>query len=179
MIKQHLNLKLNQKLSPQQIQLMRLIQLSTLELEQKVQLEIGENPALETGKEKLNENEILENSEELSSDNSNDINVDDYLNDDQPYYKTKSNSFNPDEEDKIIPFSGGISFHQNLKSQAQNLIISDEETPIIEFLIGSIDNSGYIRREIDELVDDLAFSQNIYTDVKQIKSLLEKVPSEL
>ena len=177
MIKQHLNLKLNQKLSPQQIQLMRLIQLSTIELEQKVQLEIGENPALETGKEKLNENEILENSEELSSDNSNDINVDDYLNDDQPYYKTKSNSFNPDEEDKIIPFSGGISFHQNLKSQAQNLIISDEETPIIEFLIGSIDNSGYIRREIDELVDDLAFSQNIYTDGKQIKSLLEKVQS--
>ena len=119
MIKQHLNLKLNQKLSPQQIQLMRLIQLSTLELEQKVQLEIGENPALETGKEKNNENDI--------HDDSDYIDVDDYLSDDLPYYKTKINNFNSDEDGKIIPFSGGISFHQNLKSQAQNLIITKKK----------------------------------------------------
>ena len=169
MIKQHLNLKLNQKLSPQQIQLMRLIQLSTLELEQKVQLEIGENPALETGKEKNNENDI--------HDDSDYIDVDDYLSDDLPYYKTKINNFNSDEDGKIIPFSGGISFHQNLKSQAQNLIITKKEIPIIDFLIGSIDDSGYIRREVDELIDDLAFTENIHTNENEIKSLLKKVQS--
>ena len=169
MIKQHLNLKLNQRLSPQQIQLMRLIQLSTLELEQKVQLEIGENPALETGKEKNNENDI--------HDDSDYIDVDDYLSDDLPYYKTKINNFNSDEDGKIIPFSGGISFHQNLKSQAQNLIITKKEIPIIDFLIGSIDDSGYIRREVDELIDDLAFTENIHTNENEIKSLLKKVQS--
>ncbi len=177
MIKQNLNLKLNQKLSPQQIQLMRLIQLSTLELEQKIQLEIGENPALETGREKTNDNDPLNNSEEMSSYESDEINLDEYLGDDLPYYKTKSNSYNSDDDEKIIPFSGGISFHQNLKSQAQNLITSDKEIPIIDFLIGSIDDSGYIRREIDELVDDLAFTQNIFTDEKEIKSLLKMVQS--
>ena len=169
MIKQHLNLKLNQKLSPQQIQLMRLIQLSTLELEQKVQSEIGENPALETGKEKNNEIDI--------NDDSDYIDVDDYLSDDLPYYKTKINNFNSDEDGKIIPFSGGISFHQNLKSQAQNLIITKKEIPIIDFLIGSIDDSGYIRREVDELIDDLAFTENIHTNENEIKSLLKKVQS--
>ena len=177
MIKQHLNLKLNQKLSPQQIQLMRLIQLSTLELEQKVQLEIGENPALETGKEKNNENDIHDDSDEISTINSDNIDVDDYLSDDLPYYKTKINNFSSDEEGKIIPFSGGISFHQDLKSQALNLIITEKEIPIIDFLIGSIDDSGYIRREVDELIDDLAFTENIHTNENEIKSLLKKVQS--
>tara|TARA_B100001057_G_scaffold188941_1_gene189758 strand:- start:2274 stop:3626 length:1353 start_codon:yes stop_codon:yes gene_type:complete len=148
---------------------MRLIQLSTIELEQKVQLEIGENPALETGKEKNNENDI--------NDDSDDIDIDDYLSDDLPYYKTKINNFNSDEDGKIIPFSGGISFHQNLKSQAQNLIITEKEIPIIDFLIGSIDDSGYIRREIDELIDDLAFTENIHTNEDEVKSLLKKVQS--
>ncbi len=172
MLKQHLNLKLSQKLSPQQIQLMKLIQLSTLELEQKIQNEIGENPALETGKEDiendLNDNKISDTEE---------INIEDYLNDDDiPNYKTEVNNYGSDDEnDRIIPVSGGISFHQNLKSQAQNLILSDGEDLIIDFLIGSIDESGYIRRELDELVDDLAFSQNIFVTKNEIYRLLKKV----
>ena len=172
MLKQHLNLKLSQKLSPQQIQLMKLIQLSTLELEQKIQNEIGENPALETGKEDiendLNDNKISDTEE---------INIEDYLNDDDiPNYKTEVNNYGSDNEnDRIIPVSGGISFHQNLKSQAQNLILSDGEDLIIDFLIGSVDESGYIRRELDELVDDLAFSQNIFVTKNEIYRLLKKV----
>ena len=172
MLKQHLNLKLSQKLSLQQIQLMKLKQLSTLELEQKIQNEIGENPALETGKEDiendLNDNKISDTEE---------INIEDYLNDDDiPNYKTEVNNYGSDDEnDRIIPVSGGISFHQNLKSQAQNLILSDGEDLIIDFLIGSIDESGYIRRELDELVDDLAFSQNIFVTKNEIYRLLKKV----
>ena len=172
MLKQHLNLKLSQKLSPQQIQLMKLIQLSTLELEQKIQNEIGENPALETGKEDI-ENDLNDN----KTSDIEEINIEDYLNDDDiPNYKTEVNNYGSDDEnDRIIPVSGGISFHQNLKSQAQNLILSDGEDLIIDFLIGSIDESGYIRRELDELVDDLAFSQNIFVTKNEIYRLLKKV----
>ncbi len=172
MLKQQLNLKLSQKLSPQQIQLMKLIQLSTLELEQKIQNEIGDNPALETGKEEVNNDDIID--ENISE--SDDLNIDDYINDDEvPSYKTEINNYSSNDDDKIIPVSGGISFHQNLKSQAQNLMIKTEEIPIADFLIGSIDESGYIRRDIDEIVDDLAFSQNIFVSSDQVKNILNKV----
>ena len=172
MLKQQLNLKLSQKLSPQQIQLMKLIQLSTLELEQKIQNEIGDNPALETGKEEVGKDDIVD--ENISE--SDDLNIDDYINDDEiPSYKTEINNYSSNDDDKIIPVSGGISFHQNLKSQAQNLIIKTEEIPIADFLIGSIDESGYIRRDLDEIVDDLAFSQNIFVTSDQVKNILKKV----
>ena len=173
MLKQQLNIKLSQKLSPQQIQLMKMIQLSTLEFEQKIQNEIGENPALESGKDKNNDK--LDDSSEVNE--TEDFNIDDYLNDDEiPSYRTEVNNYSSDEEDgKIIPISGGISFHQNLKSQAQNLILDKNEDPILDFLIGSIDESGYLRRDIEDLVDDLAFSQNIFVQIDQVKDVLKKV----
>jgi len=173
MLKQQLNIKLSQKLSPQQIQLMKMIQLSTLEFEQKIQNEIGENPALESGKE-VNNDDFDDNTEVNEAE---DFNVDDYLNDDEtPSYRTEINNYSSDEDDgKIIPISGGISFHQNLKSQAQNLILDENESPILDFLIGSVDESGYIRRDIEDLVDDLAFSQNMFVNIDEVKDVLKKV----
>ena len=173
MLKQQLNIKLSQKLSPQQIQLMKMIQLSTLEFEQKIQNEIGENPALEFGKE-VNNDDFDDNTEVNEAE---DFNVDDYLNDDEtPSYRTEINNYSSDEDDgKIIPISGGISFHQNLKSQAQNLILDENESPILDFLIGSVDESGYIRRDIEDLVDDLAFSQNMFVNIDEVKDVLKKV----
>ena len=173
MLKQQLNIKLSQKLSPQQIQLMKMIQLSTLEFEQKIQNEIGENPALESGKE-VNNDDLDDNTEVNEAE---DFNVDDYLNDDEtPSYRTEINNYSSDEDDgKIIPISGGISFHQNLKSQAQNLILDENESPILDFLIGSVDESGYIRRDIEDLVDDLAFSQNMFVNIDEVKDVLKKV----
>ena len=172
MLKQQLNIKLSQKLSPQQIQLMKMIQLSTLEFEQKIQSEIGENPALETGKEST-----TDDYDESKINETEDINIDEYLNDDEiPSYRTEVNNYSSDEDDgKMIPVSGGISFHQNLKSQAQNLILDKNENPIVDFLIGSIDESGYIRRNIDDLVDDLAFSQNIFVTINEVNTVLKKV----
>jgi len=172
MLKQQLNIKLSQKLSPQQIQLMKMIQLSTLEFEQRIQSEIGENPALETGKEST-----TDDYDESKIKETEDINIDEYLNDDEiPSYRTEVNNYSSDEDDgKIIPVSGGISFHQNLKSQAQNLILDKNENPIVDFLIGSIDESGYIRRNIDDLVDDLAFSQNIFVTINEVNTVLKKV----
>ena len=172
MLKQQLNIKLSQKLSPQQIHLMKMIQLSTLEFEQKIQSEIGENPALETGKEST-----TDDYDESKINETEDINIDEYINADEiPSYRTEVNNYSSDEDDgKMIPVSGGISFHQNLKSQAQNLILDKNENPIVDFLIGSIDESGYIRRNIDDLVDDLAFSQNIFVTINEVNTVLKKV----
>ena len=141
MLKQQLQLKLSQKLSPQQIQLMKLIQLSTLDLEQKIEAEMGENPALETGKENTSENQEddFEGSSSLETDQ---INVDEYLSDDEiPAYRLYANNYSSDDENKTIPLSGGISFHQYLHQQMGNLILNEEEMLVAEFLIGSVDES--------------------------------------
>jgi len=177
MLKQGLQLKLQQKLSPQQIQLMKLIQLPTLAFEQKIAQEIEENPALENGKE---------NSEDLSMDNSSeyedsdsetietDINIDEYLSDDEiPDYKLNANNSSSDDEDYQVPYSGGTTFHQFLENQLSTCTLNDTEAQIAEFIVGSIDENGYLRRPIQDMVDDLAFSENLYTDEAEIERILK------
>jgi len=182
MLKQQLQIKLSQKLSPQQIQLMKLIQLSTLDLEQRIQSEIGENPALEKGKE-IDENDLQANDpyDDYQNDqkiDAEDIDIDAYLSDDEvPNYKVQANNQSSDDEKGEIPFSGGTSFHEYLESQLQNLILTEEERPIAEFLIGSIDNSGYLRRSEDDIIDDLAFTQNIVVENTELKRILRKIQS--
>ena len=181
MLKQQLQLKLSQKLSPQQIQLMKLIQLSTLDLEQRIQSEIGENPALEKGKEievdSIPSDEYGDSQQDQNI-NTEDINIDSYLSDDEiPSYRVSDNNQSNDEDEKMIPFSGRVSFHEYLGSQLQSLILDDFERPIAEFLIGSIDNSGYLRRTDEDLIDDLAFTQNIVVNESQLKSVLSKIQS--
>ena len=176
MLKQQLQIKLSQKLSPQQIKLMKLIQMSTLDLEQKIEAEIGENPALESGieptKSETQDNEFEEN----TNLESNEIDIDQYLSDDEiPSYKLYSNNYSIDNEERTVPLSGGISFHQTLLQQIGSLILSDDEMLIAEFLIGSIDDSGYIRRTDDELIDDLAFTQNIFTDKNELEKIIHEV----
>ena len=176
MLNQYLHLKLSQKLSPQQIQLMKLIQLPLQELEQQLEREIEENPALEKGKE--NDEDINEDSNEYDNeDNSDDeINIDDYLSDDEvPDYRLKTNNHSLDDDEKSIPFASGESFNQYLKNQLNTFSFTDNEKQIAEFLIGSIDPSGYLRREIIDIVDDLAFTMNIDTDLKTVESVLKKI----
>ena len=180
MLKQKLQLKLSQKLSPQQIQLMKLVQLSTLELEQKIQSEIGENPALETGKEiEENNNELDEFSDRDQEDNevsNEDFDIDPYLSDDEtPNYKLENSSYGNLKNESGNPFSSQISFHEYLKNQLQNLILDENEKPVADFIIGSIDNSGYIRRSDDDIIDDLAFTQNIVIDKSEFKKVINKI----
>lgn len=176
MIKQQLQLKLSQKLSPQQIQLMKLIQLSTQELEQKIQSEIGENPALENGKEITTAESDSDAYEENQTMDAQNIDIDSYLSDDDiPAYRTQVSNYSADQEEKNIPVSGGISFHQVLSSQLQNLILNEQEEEIATFLVGSIDESGYIRRSVDEIIDDLAFTQNIFIEQATLLRVLKKV----
>ena len=178
MLKQQLHLKLSQKLSPQQIQLMKMIQLSTLELEQKIEAEIGENPALENGIERTN-NENHENEfDEGTKIEAEEINIDQYLSDDEtPSYKLYSNNYNNQENETTVPVSSGMSFHQYLSQQIGNLILGEKEMIIAEFIIGSIDESGYLRRSNEELMDDLAFTQNIIVDTHEIEKTLKAVQS--
>ncbi len=180
MLKQSLQQRLLQKLSPQQIQLMKLIQLPTQAFEERLKQEIEENPALDTGKE---ESDNFEDS--LSSDfdddgtekiDTDDINIDEYLSDDEiPNYKTQANNYSSDDDEKHVPYAAGTTFHQSLKNQLNTFRINEEERLIAEFLVGSIDDSGYIRREIIDLVDDLAFTQNVFTTEEKVESLLTRV----
>ncbi len=171
-MKQFLKLKLSQKLSPQQIQLMKLIQLPTLDFEQKIQREIEENPALEQG-----QNSSDENNDEGQDDysDSDDLNIDDYINyDDTPSYKLSSNN-SGNQEDKNIPFASGISFTQHLLTQLKPISLSEKKMKIAEFLVGSIDESGYIRLDTEEIIDDLAFTQNLIVSNDELEEVLKIV----
>jgi RNA polymerase sigma-54 factor len=184
MLKQGLQFKLLQKLSPQQIQLMKLIQLPTQAFEERLKQEIEENPALDTGKEESEDidDDLSNEFEEDASDKneSEDINIEDYLSDDEvPHYKTQANNYSADDEEKNVPYAAGTSFHQSLKNQLNTFSLNDEEHAIAEFLVGSIDDSGYIRREIIDLVDDLAFTANVFTTEEKVVAVLKKVVHHL
>ncbi len=186
MLKQNLSLKLSQKLSPQQIQLMKMIQLPTQAFEQRIAQELEENPALEGGKEAKEEydSDLENDSFEDDYDEGNevietDINVDDYLSDDEiPSYKLSANNYSADDEDRQIPYAAGTSFNQFLLQQLNTYRLTEEEKEIAKFLVGSVDESGYIRREIDDIVDDLAFTQNVYTTDDKVEKVL-KIVQEL
>jgi RNA polymerase sigma-54 factor len=184
MLKQFLNLKLSQKLSPQQIQLMKLIQLPTQAFEQRLLEEMNENPALEAGKEEEEyENEDYENEDYDDYDDSEsdrieaeDINIDEYLsNDDTPDYKTQANNYSDDDEERESPLAAPVSFHQDLINQLNTFILNDDERDIAEFLVGSIDDMGYIRRSVADIVDDLAFTQGTYTDEVTVERMLHVI----
>ena len=177
MLKQHLQLKLAQKLSPQQIQLMKLIQLPTQAFEQRIRQELEENPALEKGKEALEsdvnddfEDDLYENdSQEIDAQ---DVNIDDYLSDDEiPDYKTQSNNY-AEQEEREIPYAAGQSFYQSLIDQLNQQMTTEREWLIGAFLIGSIDESGYLRRPMLDLLDDLAFNENLIASEQEVAQVI-------
>ncbi|EKT4509343.1 RNA polymerase factor sigma-54 [Flavobacterium psychrophilum] len=184
MLKQFLNFKLSQKLSPQQIQLMKLIQLPTQAFEARLLEEMNENPALEGGddqeeiyeKDEFDNNDDYDEYEDNDSIDSGDINIDEYLsNDETPDYKTQANNYSDDDDERESPLSAPVSFHQDLINQLNTFILTDDQRNIAEFLVGSIDDMGYIRRTIQDIVDDMAFTQGIYTDEKTVEKILHIV----
>ena len=186
MLKQNLQLKLGQKLAPQQIQLMKLIQLHTLEFEEELERELEENPALEVVKEDNNEDDY----DSLDSDFENegtesietDFDVDDYLFDDgEPSYKTASSNYSADDEDYDNEsfLTEGQSLYDYLMEQINLINIESEDLKIAEYLIGNLDTDGYLRREIKSIVDDLAFSQGIYTTKERVEDVLTNYVQKL
>ena len=177
MLKQYLQFKLSQKLSPQQIQLMKLIQLPTQAFEQRISQEMNENPALEGGKEEPEKfDEDINDEYQETIDEAPEINIDDYLSDDEtPSYKLNANNYSADDQQTHMPYAAGQSFTQHLMQQLNTYRLEESEKEIAKFLVGSVDESGYIRREIADIVDDLAFTQNVYTQEAAVESVLEKV----
>lgn len=179
-------MKLGQKLAPQQIQLMKLIQLHTLEFEEELERELEENPALERANE---DNKDDDNYEELGNDYEDegndsidtDFDVDEYIFDDEPSYKTASSNYSADDEefDNQSLLTEGQSLYEYLLEQINLISIDEEDKKIAEYIIGNLDTDGYLRRETKSLVDDLAFSQGIYTTREKVEDVLENYVQKL
>lgn len=179
MLKQQLSQKLLQKLSPQQIQLMKLIQLPTQALEQKIKEELEANPALEEGLEREESiDEDFDNYDEGDNQSieAEDINVDEYLSDDEiPDYRLRANNYSADDDDARIPISGGTTFTESLMQQLQVQRLNEQDLQVATYLIGNIDDDGYIRRELSSIVDDLAFIQNIFVEEDKLEEVLQVI----
>ena len=176
-LRQSLQQKLLQKLSPQQIQLMKLLQVPTVELEQRIKQEIEENPALEEGEQ---EKEIDDKNDEYedadSAENSlDDFNIDNYLDDDVPDYRLSARNHSPEADEKAIPLAGGKTFQEVLQQQVALRIKDEQQLIIADHIIGNLDDAGYLRRELFNIVDDLAFSQNIIINEQEIEDVLKTI----
>ena len=169
---------LSQKLSPQQIQFIKLLQVPTVELETRIEEELESNPALEEGREEPEEQaEPSEEFEEKAETVDEDISFEDYLQDDYSGYKMQGDGNNPDEEDREMPIATSSTLNDQLIDQLGFLGLDERQEKIGEQLIGSIENDGYIRRELEAIINDLAFSMNIETDIDELEEILRKVQS--
>ncbi len=174
-LKQFLAQKLEQRLSPQQIQLMKLLQVPTMELDQRIKQELEENPALEEGLDSVEEDNFEEEYENDSSEEVEEFDLSDYFDDDTSEYKTQSNNNSKDDEERVIPLSGESSFQQRMTEQLHLLDLSDDQFMIADTIIGNLDESGYLNRELEAIVDDLAFSANVITTEVEVEKVLSLV----
>jgi RNA polymerase sigma-54 factor len=178
MLKQRLQQKLLQKLSPQQIQMIKLLEIPTLQIEQRIKKELEENPALEEGQE--DEDVPAEPEEEQYEEKDKDeeeFTIDDYIEEDEiPDYRLQEKNYSKDEDKRTeIPFSVGFSFHEHLESQLSLRDLTEKQKLLGEYIIGNIDEDGYLRRELANIVDDLAFLQNIETTEIELEEVLKVI----
>ena len=179
MLKQKLQQKLLQKLSPQQIQMIKLLEVPTLQIEQRIKKELEDNPALEEGPEEddlpedNNDDELFDNDDADQDE----FTLDDYIEeDDIPDYKLQTSNYSKDDEKRAeIPFSTGSSFHEHLEAQLGLRDLTDTQKILGEYILGNIDEDGYLRREPANIVDDLAFLQNIQTTEQELEEVLKIV----
>ncbi len=171
--------KLLQKLSPQQIQVIKLLEIPTMQLEQRIKKELEENPVLEIESDDPEGAAEMENSEsEQEHDVDNDeFSFDDYINeeDEIPSYKTAVNNYSKDDKFTDIPFSTGVTFHESLYDQLGMIPLSETDRHLAEYIIGNIDDDGYLRRELLSISDDLAFNMNMEIEEEKLKEILQIV----
>jgi len=170
--------KLLQKLSPQQIQVIKLLEIPTLQLEQRIKKELEENPVLEMESDD-NYNEEDNQAPELRSDEDKDneeFSVEDYLPDDEiPNYRLQVNNYSPDDKHVDIPFSVGDTFHEFLHEQLGMAMLDEKERKLAEYIIGNIDEDGYLRRDLLSISDDLAFMLNMDVPEEELAKILEVI----
>lgn len=177
MQKLSLSQTLGQKLSPQQIQFIKLLQIPTAELDTRIEEELEINPALEEGREESEETKQDEDAyEDDYSSNEDDLNVEDYLQDDDfRGYKMQGDGPGGDEEDREMPIPTTTTLNEQLITQFGFLGLDERQQTIGMQLIGSIESDGYIRRDLEAIINDLAFSQNIETDIDEVEEVLRKI----
>ena len=179
MIRQQLSQKLQQKLSPMQIQQIKMLELTSLELENRINQELEENPALEEGNDfNADDNVDLPESDDYDplAESNEDITLGDYLTeDDIPDYKLQENNYSKDDRREDIPYSEEESFQENLLEQLHLRDLSENDLRIGEYLIGNIDEDGYLRRDLSAISDDLAFQYGFNVSVEEIQKVLEKI----
>lgn len=177
MLKQQLQQKLQQKLSPAQIQVIKMLEVPTLELEERIRQEIEENPALEEGPDTENESDDID--DEFNNEdggNNNDFDPEEYMADDDiPDYKLKANNTSKDDKHEDIPFSVGMTFHENLIDQLGLLQLSEHERMLAEYAIGNIDEEGYLRRLPESMVDDIIFHAGIQTTDQEMNRIVNLI----
>lgn len=173
MLKQSLQQKQLQKLSPQQIQVIRLLEVPIMQLDQRIKNEIVENPALEEDDSNTRREEEVplpedhKDQDELSMEGL--INDDDYV----PTYRLQTNNYSADEDNHETPLSQNSSFHESLMEQLGVQKMSDRQRKLAEYIIGNIDDDGYLRRELEAISDDLAFSQNLEVSEEELYKVLK------
>lgn len=186
-LSQNLQQKLLQKLSPQQIQLMKLLQVPTAILDERIKEEIEENPALELaeeghedkeeGKDELSEDEKYEDADGSEDDYGN-VDISDYVNegdDEVGDYRLRDDNYPDAEDNRVIPVKVETSFYEALIEQLRLLNLDEKEFKIAEQIVGSIDEDGYLRRETTAIVDDLAFRQNIASTELEVEEIIKKI----
>jgi RNA polymerase sigma-54 factor len=180
-IHQRLQQKLLQRLSPQQIQLMKLLQVPTASLETRIKEELEENPALELEperfEEKENTSEEFEPAEESTTDSYEEDSVSDYIqdDDDEADYKLRDTNYPEFSEEKEHPIQSGTSFYDLLTDQLHLLNLNETQQIIAEQVVGSIDEDGYLRRDTSAMVDDLAFRQNLIVTEADVEAIIEMI----
>lgn len=187
MLHQRLEQRLLQKLSPQQIQLMKLLQVPAIALEQRIKQEIEENPALEdTAEDADDDTDDFQDEETQDTDDQeepeyeenadNDFSLDDYMDeDDIPEYKLSVKNTGPDDENRDIPFASQTSFYDQLYEQLQMRPLTEKEYNIGEYIIGNIDENGYLKRDSNSLANDLAFGLNLVTDPETVEKVINVI----
>jgi len=179
MLHQRLEQKLQQKLSPLQIQTIKLLEVPVMQLEQRIKEELEKNPVLEqVQSEEENDNfEIKIEDQEPQEENTDEFTFEDYFDEDEyvPNYKLSTSNYSPDEKKREIPLSAGVSFHEYLENQLGELNLDDRELIIASYIIGNIDEDGYLRRNVESIADDIAFMQNIKTTEKEVENILRKI----
>ena len=175
MLKQQLQLKLQQRLSPAQIQVIKMLEIPTLELEERIRQEIEENPALEEGVEKSEDSDEQEDfNDDFDSNDTPDF--EEYMADDDiPDYKLIANNSSRDDKHEDIPFSAGLTFHEFLSDQVGLLQLTDRERSLMDYIIGNIDEEGYLRRSPESMVDDIVFQAGVETTDEEMKRLVREV----
>jgi len=171
MLKQRLQQKLLQKLSPQQIQMIKLLEIPAVQLEQRIKKELEENPVLEEGTEEpaeQDEQEVMDDTREQDE-----FSLEDYMDDDDiPSYRLSTQNYSRDDKHEEIPFSGGSSFREHLSSQMGLRKLDEEQELLGEYIIGNIDDDGYLRRELEAIADDLAFTFGMEATYEQLHGVL-------